>query len=70
MSCIKNRNEFIPYDVGWFCFVSMKQRIDIYILYVYIKLQKNTGHNEVISFDLLWKNIHMHIYILYIYVYE
>jgi hypothetical protein len=55
MSCIKNRNEFIPYDVGLFCFVSMKQRIDIYILllYVYIQQKKNTGHNEVISFDLL-----------------
>ena len=37
------------YDVGWFCFVSMKQRI--YMSYIYIE---NTGHNEVISFDLLW----------------
>ena len=38
--------------MGWFCFVSMKQRISL------VREEKenkasNTGHNEVISFDLL-----------------
>lgn len=42
-------------DVGWFCFVSMKQRISLHTSSaMYVNDRINTGHNEVISFDLLW----------------
>jgi len=43
------------YDMGSFCFVSMKQRIkSIYTIVCIERKITNTGHNEVISFDLLW----------------
>ena len=45
------------YDVGLFCFVSMKQRIkahaDDCVSYARTSVKANTGHDEVISFDLL-----------------
>lgn len=44
------------HDVGSFCFVSMKQRLSkrAYTLMCMPMIRKNTGHNEVISFDSLW----------------
>jgi hypothetical protein len=42
------------YDVGWFCFVSMKQeRIKASLCSHNDTIKANTGHDEVISFDLL-----------------
>ena len=47
---------YLFHDVGWFCFVSMKQRISLHTYSsMYVNDRINTGHNEVISFDLLWK---------------
>ena len=54
----KEQEWIYSYDVGWFCFVSMKQRM--YTIYIH---HINTGHNEVISFDLLWKEKKKHIHI-------
>lgn len=46
---------YLFHDVGWFCFVSMKQRISLRTYSsMYVNDRINTGHNEVISFDLLW----------------
>lgn len=46
---------YLFHDVGWFCFVSMKQRISLHTYSsMYVNDIINTGHNEVISFDLLW----------------
>lgn len=49
---------YLFHDVGWFCFVSMKQRTHNLSLHIYIRMyangnEKNTGHNEVISFDFV-----------------
>lgn len=49
---------YLFHDVGWFCFVSMKQRTHNLSLHIYISMydngnETNTGHNEVISFDFV-----------------